>query len=55
MVYEDGRQYETVAELKTAIVDCWKAIPVEKLQNLVSSMPKRIFQLIQRHGNSTDY
>jgi len=50
-VYRNNRQFETVAELKTAIEAAWMEVEPETIKNLISSMPNRIFQLISKHGN----
>lgn len=54
-VYADNRQFQTVDELKQAILEAWDSIETEVLQNLINSMPNRIFQVIQRSGGVTDY
>lgn len=54
-IYANGRQYQTVEELKNAIQSAWDSIPDETIQNLVASMPNRIFQVIERKGGVTDY
>ena len=38
-VYEGGRQYSAISELKNAILDTWGKIPSIQLQKLVDSMP----------------
>jgi len=53
--YANGRQYNTVEELKMAIYECWEDIPIETLQTLVKSMPKRTFEMILKHGSSINY
>lgn len=50
-VYRNNRQFETVAELKTAIEAAWMEVEPETIKNLIFSMPNRIFQLISKHGN----
>ena len=42
-VYEGGRQYSAISELKNAILDAWGKIPAAQPQKLVDSMPSRIF------------
>jgi len=54
-IYEGGRQYQNVAQLKVAIEEAWEDLPIETLQNLVNSMPNRIFKLIQSNGGHTGY
>lgn len=54
-IYDDNRQYQTVDELKEAILQAWNSIPEEIIQNLVASMQNRVFQVINRSGHVTDY
>ena len=54
-VYKDGKQYDTVADLKTAILKAWKEIPGEYLHKLISSMKNRIFEVINRNGGKTHH
>lgn len=54
-IYAEGRQYATVYELKSAISEAWGNIEKAVLQNLVNSMPNRMFQVINRNGKATDY
>ena len=54
-VYKDGKQYNTVADLKTAILKAWEEIPGEYLHKLISSTKNKIFELINRNGKKTHY
>jgi hypothetical protein len=54
-VFADCRQFETVGQLKQALLHAWEKIKPEALLNLVSSMPERIFQVINRDGGVKDY
>jgi hypothetical protein len=54
-IYAEGKQYASVEELKAAILEAWENIEKSVLQNLVNSMPNRIFQVINRGGKVTDY
>jgi transposase len=54
-IYDYNRQYQTVDELKEAILQAWNSIPEEIIQNLVDSMQNRVFQVINRSGHVTDY
>lgn len=54
-VYADNTQYDTVADLKKAILKHWAEIDQKVIQNLVNSMPNRIFMLISKKGNVIDY
>uniref|UniRef100_A0A8R1HUB3 DDE_3 domain-containing protein n=1 Tax=Caenorhabditis japonica TaxID=281687 RepID=A0A8R1HUB3_CAEJA len=54
-VYKNETQYNTVQDLKAALLQEWNAISVAELQNLVASMPKQMFKVIQNHGGETSY
>lgn len=54
-VYAQTRQYSTVGELETAIIEAWEGISPEIIRNLVLSMKNRLFQVINRNGKLTDY
>jgi transposase len=54
-VYANNRQYGTVNELKDAILEAWTGISDEIIQNLIRSMPTRIFGVIRRNGKVIDY
>lgn len=54
-LYANNHQYQSIQELKNAIIQVYHNLDEEILQNLVNSMPNRIFQVINRNGNVTDY
>ena len=54
-VYANGRQFTTIQELRLCITECWNEIEVKTLQQLVKSMPSRIFEVIKRNGGHTKY
>lgn len=54
-VYANGKQYNTVAELRTAIYEAWSNISMETLQKLVDSMKVRIFELALNKGSKIKY
>lgn len=54
-VYRGGRQFQSCLELKNRIRETWDEILVETLQNLINSMPKRIFSVISNKGKQTKY
>ena len=54
-VYEGGRQYSEISELKNAILDTSEKISSFQLQKVVDSMPSRIFEVIKANGRSTKY
>lgn len=54
-IYTNGKQYSNVADLKRAITETWLEINEQVLQNLINSMPNRIFQVIENQGGCTKY
>ena len=54
-VYEGGRQYSAISELKNAILDVWEKIRLVQLQKLVDSMSSQIFEVIKANGGCTKY
>lgn len=54
IVYDGGRQYNTVAELKNAVRRAWDSISDDQLIKLVRSMPKRCNDVLENHGNKID-
>jgi transposase len=55
MVYDNGRQFGKVTDLKKAILEAWNQIPNDILRALVNSMPNRMYQVIKGAGNSINY
>jgi transposase len=54
-IYAENKQYQSVKELKKAIVRAWHGIDQETIDNLVLSMENRIFQVINRNGGPINY
>lgn len=54
-VYANNRQFATVPELKHEIFTNWVEIEMEDAHNLVSSMLKRFFNMIQNIGSAFNY
>jgi hypothetical protein len=54
-VYANGRQFHTIAELKTAITQSWAEITIAERRPLVESMPNRLFEVIRLNGAKTKY
>ncbi|KIH45926.1 hypothetical protein ANCDUO_24024 [Ancylostoma duodenale] len=44
-VYANGAQYNTVNDLKVAVLSAWAYIPMDTINNLVSSMKNRIYEM----------
>lgn len=54
-IYTNGRQFTTIKSLKEEIHKSWQRIENETLSKLISSMPDRIFSVIQSNGGHTKY
>lgn len=54
-VYKDCKQFATVSELETAVIDAWDHIRPELICSLVSSMENRLFELVRSNGGYTKY
>lgn len=54
-VYEGGRQFATVHELRSAVTEAWRSIDQSVLEKLIFSMPNRLFEVITNKGGSTRY
>ena len=54
-VYKNGRQFNSLNELKNEVEDCWERIHDSVLQDLAMSLPNRIFELVKANGGSTKY
>jgi hypothetical protein len=54
-VYRNGRQFNTINELKTAISEEWERLTITELRKLFATIPSRIFQVINRNGGLTKY
>ena len=49
-VYANGRQYSSLTELKSVIEEKWYNLDPEIIQNLITSMPNRVFKVINSNG-----
>lgn len=54
-VYDGGKQYATLAELKVALQKAWDDIDQKTLDDLLASMPNRLTQCIELKGMKTSY
>jgi hypothetical protein len=50
-----ARDPRTLAQLQRYIEEEWEAIPLERLQRLVDSIPRRFAAVLHRGGGSTSY
>ena len=49
-VYANGRQYNNIEELKSSVLTAWDEISPNIIDNLINSMPARVFELISKNG-----
>jgi predicted transcriptional regulator len=54
-VYDERPSYNTLAELKTAVLRAWDAIPLSKVNALIDSMTSRLRATIKQDGGHTAY
>ena len=54
-VYEGGRHYYSIDDLKESITYHWENMPIGEVQALVGSMPRRVLALINSKGHPTKY
>ncbi|KIH48303.1 hypothetical protein ANCDUO_21629 [Ancylostoma duodenale] len=54
-VHRNNKQYNTVNDLKAAILEAWDQVDDNTIQNLVKGMPRRIFQVIRKDDGPIDY
>lgn len=54
-VYENGKQYQHVQELKSAIVREWDVLSQNYIQKLYKSIPNRMLEIIENKGGCTHY
>ena len=54
-LYAECRQFDSVDQLKTAIIDAWGGIKDGVIEKLVDSMPDRMFQVINKNGSAINY
>ena len=54
-VYNGGRQFDTVDDLVEALLYEWEHLDMDYIRSLISSMPRRVWQLYQKRGNETKY
>lgn len=54
-VYSENRQFQTIPELRAAVMEAWHHITHDTQRKLIETMPNRIFELITRKGGLTHY
>lgn len=54
-LFHNGKQYSTVKELKSKLMEIWDDIKIEELHNLIFSMEGRLIDVIKNDGGATRY
>ena len=54
-VYDGGRQLETLDDLRECLQYEWENLELDYIQKLVSSMPRRVWELYNKRGKETKY
>ena len=54
VLYENGKQYDSLNELENAIFRHWATIPKTYIEKLYDSIPSRIFEVINKSGGFTN-
>ena len=54
-VYQGSRQFDTVDDLKEALLYEWENLPLSHIRSLIESMPRRIWELYNKRGSETEY
>lgn len=54
-VYANGRQFDYVEDLRDARLHTWDNISLECLQNIATSMPRCLIELVEKCGGATSY
>ena len=54
-IYENGKQYNTLSELKNAVLNSWSSVNRNYIQYLYKSMSKRLLEVLDKKGNSISY
>lgn len=54
-VYANNKQYNTILELKSAVLKAWQEIDSQLIAKLIQSMKNRIFEVIKNNGGTTKY
>lgn len=53
-IYSQGKQYNSVDELKATILQAWNEISLDTIRNLYRSLPNRMLDTIEKQGKHID-
>lgn len=54
-IYANNTQYNSIADLKTAVEDAWNTLDLGTIKKLYDSMSDRLFQVILKKGSPASY
>ena len=54
-VYENGRQFQTVNQLRSCVMEQWNSLQQFELEPLTDSMTDRCIAVLQKNGGPTKY
>ena len=54
-VYENGRQFDQIDDLKEALTYAWDNMSTDVLRNLAESMTRRCIDLVEKKGGPIKY
>jgi hypothetical protein len=55
LVYANGRQFNSVPELRAEIIKFWDLTSPSILEKLAASMTKRLVEVLKKNGKSINY
>ena len=54
-VYNKGRQFDRVADLREAIIKAFNRLDITVVQRMIADMPNRVVKVVANHGARTGY
>jgi transposase len=54
-VYGGGKSYDSIPQLRTAVIRAWEAIPQSKIDEYMESVGRRMISVVVAQGGSTTY
>ena len=54
-VQKNGKEYNTTDDLMATVLKAWEELPVKYLENFISSMADRIYEVIVKKGGTSHY
>ena len=53
--YQGGPQFGTIEDLKECLLCEWEKLTIDKIRNLILSVPRRVVNVIIKCGGETNY